>query len=97
MAIGRKGEGMGRDNQMGAQSNQETTSTSELAPDARLLAEKAAQELVESGEKLKRVVYGREGASFFVSSDPAEIIGTETLEVDGNSYYIGIFRADGKE
>ena len=65
-------------------------SKSEYTPEIIDLARQAAAELLKSGEEDKEVEFGHESGSIVVSKDPDKVVWTESVDVDGVTFYIGL-------
>ncbi len=63
---------------------------SEYTPEIIDLARQAAAELLKSGEEAKEVEFGHESGSIIVSRDPEKVVWTESVDVDGETFYIGL-------
>jgi len=65
--------------------------------DIKNLAMENIKKMIEEGESFKEVhPDARPGVSgsFFISKTPEKIIGGEVIEVSGEKFYIGLFKAD---
>lgn len=60
------------------------------------LARAAVAELNASGEKVVQFKFGKREGTLWLSADRRLVIGSEQVDVDGKTYYIGIFKADKK-
>lgn len=68
--------------------NRESRYTAEILEQAMAIAR---QIMAEPETPVRSFVYGQQGGELYVSSDAELVVGTETVTVDGQTFYIGIF------
>lgn len=62
---------------------------------ARLREEAKAMQMM--GEELQSIDLGEQKDALWLSTDPEKVVGTEKIEMGGQTFYIGILREDTEE
>lgn len=65
---------------------------SQYTPEILARAVEVAREILAEAETpVRSFTYGQQSGELYVSRDPALVVGTEVVVVDGETFYIGVF------
>lgn len=68
-----------------------STPTTNYSPEVMALAKKNAEEMLVSGETIRKVQFGHETGFFYLSREAEKVIFDKEIEVGGKTFYIGVF------
>lgn len=56
------------------------------------MAKENAIDMKKKGESVREVVFGHKSGSFFLSDDPGKVVSIKTMEVEGTTFHIAMYK-----